>query len=203
MHEPKATLHRYLRTAREAFRWKLDGLSEYDLRRPLTPTATNLLGLLRHTSSVEVGYLGEVFGRPFPDAVPWFDECADVNADMWVPAGETSASVFAFADRAAAHADATIAALDLDAEGRVPWWGDAANPVTLHLILVHVVAEWNRHAGHADIVRELIDGEVGLRKGAENLPAVEPSWWIDYRARVERAALDAGGLTDRGPGPPA
>ena len=64
-------------------------------------------------------------------------------------------------------ADATIAELPLDAVGRLPWWG--ASPVTLHRVLVHVTAETQRHAGHADIIRELIDGSAGLLEGHDNL----------------------------------
>ena len=47
--DPKAELHEYLQSGRAVLLWKLDGLSEYDVRRPLTPTGTNLLGLVQHT----------------------------------------------------------------------------------------------------------------------------------------------------------
>jgi hypothetical protein len=68
--DPKADLHLYLQAARDALLWKLDGLSEYDLRRPLTPTGTNLLGLVKHVALVESGYFGETFGRPFDAPLP-------------------------------------------------------------------------------------------------------------------------------------
>jgi len=191
MVDEKATLHRYLRTARQSLRWKLHGLSEYDLRRPMTPTGTNLLGLVKHTASVEVGYLGDTFDRPWPEPIPWFDEDSEPNADMWATAGESTTDLLAMADRMAAHADATIEALDLDAEGYVPWWGDENNPVTLHWILVHMTTEMNRHAGHADIIRELIDGEKGHREGVLNLPDVDAAWWQAYHHRVEEAARQA------------
>jgi uncharacterized damage-inducible protein DinB len=189
LNDPKATLHRYLRTARESLRWKLDGLSEYDLRRPVTPTGTNLLGLVKHLAGVEAGYFGECFGRPFPEPIDWVD--GEPNADMWATADESSADILALADRVAAHADATIEALGLDSEGTVPWWPDDRNPVTLHLLLVHMVAETNRHAGHADIVRESIDGAAGLRPGVDNLPDVDAAWWASHRDRVEAAARTA------------
>ena len=66
MTEPdgKADLRRYLQEAREALLWKLDGLSEYDIRRPLVATGTNLLGLVKHQAGVEMGYFGDTFGRP-------------------------------------------------------------------------------------------------------------------------------------------
>jgi uncharacterized damage-inducible protein DinB len=188
----KETLHRYLRTAREALLWKLDGLSEYDARRPLVPTGTNLLGIVKHVASVEAGYFGDVFGRSFPESLPWLDESAEPNADMWATLDESRQSILDLFERVNAHADATIEALDLDATGRVPWWPDDRNPVTLHLILVHMIAEFNRHAGHADIVRELIDGEAGLRPDNDNLPHVDAAWWIAYRERLEETARLAG-----------
>ena len=61
----KEYLHDDLRSIREAMLWKLDGLSEYDVRRPLTPTGTNLLGLIKHVASIELGYFGDTFGRPY------------------------------------------------------------------------------------------------------------------------------------------
>lgn len=187
----KADLHRYLRSAREALVWKLDGLAEHDVRRPLTPTGTNLLGLVRHVSSVDVGYFGECFGRPFAEPLPWFDDDAEPNADFWVPADVSRAEVLGLAERAWAHSDATIEALPLDAVGHVPWWREGNRDVTLHRLLVHMVAETHRHAGHADIVRETIDGAAGLSAGNENLPRVDAAWWADYRERVARAARDA------------
>ena len=188
----KETLHRYLRTAREALLWKLDGLSEYDARRPLVPTGTNLLGIVKHVASVEAGYLGDVFGRPFPQQLPWLEESAEPNADMWATLDESRRSILDLFDRVNAHADATIEALELDATGRVPWWPDDRNPVTLHQIIVHMIAEFNRHAGHADIVRELIDGAAGLRPDNDNLPRADAAWWIAYRERLEETARLAG-----------
>ena len=92
--------------------------------------------------------------------------------------------------RAWAHSDATIDALDLESLGRVPWWPPDRNEVSLHRILIHVATETHRHAGHADIVRELIDGSAGLRPANDNLPDGDTQWWADYRARVEQAAAN-------------
>ncbi len=189
--DPKQTLHQYLRVARRALLGKLDGLSEYDVRRPLTPTGTNLLGVLKHVASVDVGYLGEVFGRPFPEPLPWCADGAEDNADMWATADESRADLLAFAHRAWAHSDRTVDALDLATTGRVPWWSADRAEVSLHLVLVHVVAETNRHAGHCDVVRELIDGSVGMRSPGDNLPPGDTAWWSSYRDRVERAAREA------------
>jgi hypothetical protein len=188
--DPKADLHHYLRVGREALLWKLDGLSEYDVRRPLVPTGTNLLGLVKHVASVEAGYLGETFGRPFPEPLPWFDDGAEPNADMWATADESRAEIIGLYRRVWVHADATIEALPLDATGNVPWWGDNAT-VTLHRILLHMVAETHRHAGHADIVRELVDGAAGLRADNDNLPPADKAWWDGYRDRLEQVAQRA------------
>lgn len=187
----KDHLHRYLRAGREALYWKLEGLSEYDARRPLTPTGTNLLGLVKHVASMGADYFGVVFERPFPVPMPWLAEDAEENADLWVPEEQSRAEVLQLWERAWAHADATIEALALDAPGRVPWWSADAGAVTLHRILVHVVAEVERHAGHADIVRELIDGTAGLSSRTSNLPDHDEAWWQAYRARVEAAARAA------------
>jgi hypothetical protein len=66
--DPKADFHLYLQEAREALLWKLDGLGEYDVRRPLVPTGTNLLGLVKHLASVELGYFGDTSELPL-DAI--------------------------------------------------------------------------------------------------------------------------------------
>lgn len=187
----KSEMHTYLIRAREAMVWKLDGLSEYDLRRPLTPTGTNLLGLVKHLAGVEAGYLGVCFGRLFPEPLPWMEDDAEDNADMWATAEESRDSVVGLYHRVWEHADATIAALPLEATGEVPWWPEEHRRPTLHRVLVHLIAETNRHAGHADIVRELIDGAVGMRKGSENLPGGDQAWWDGYRARLQQVAEDA------------
>jgi uncharacterized damage-inducible protein DinB len=189
----KAELHRYLQAGRDALLWKLEGLSEYDVRRPMTPTGTNLLGLLKHLAIVEMGYFGAVFGRPVAEAQPWLDDEVEPNADMWATADESREQIVALYHRAWAHADATIEVLPLDAVGEVSWWRPESRKVTLHRILVHVATETHRHAGHADIVRELIDGAAGLRAGNDNLPAQDEAWWSGYRRRLERVAQEAGG----------
>ncbi|GAA2016603.1 DinB family protein [Nakamurella flavida] len=192
----KADLLRYLQTGRDAVLWKLDGLGEYDARRPLTPTGTNLLGLVKHLAGVEIGYLGDTFGRPFPDPPAWMtaedgpDD--DPQADLFATPDETREDVVGLYRRAWAHGDATVEALDLSSVGQVPWWPPERRDVTLHRVLVHLIAETHRHAGHADIVREGIDGAAGLRADGSNL-WVEGDGWPAYRDRVERAAREAAG----------
>ena len=96
--DPKADLHRYLQTAREALVWKLDGLSEYDIRRPLVPTGTNLLGLIKHLAGVELRYCGDTFGRPHAEPLSWFGD-AEPNAIL--------ADMIAETNRHAGHARVT------------------------------------------------------------------------------------------------
>jgi uncharacterized damage-inducible protein DinB len=184
----KDDLHRYLQMARESLLWKLDGLSEYDIRCPLTPTGTNLLGLVKHVAGVEAGYFGEILGRPFPEPLPWYDEGAEPNADMWAAEHETRDDITGLYRRVWAHSDVTIAALPLDATGLVSWWPEGRNEPTLHRLLVHMIAETHRHAGHADIVRETIDGAAGLRADNDNLAEGDARWWTEYVAQVEAAA---------------
>ena len=189
--DAKADLLDYLQGARETLLWKLDGLSEYDIRRPLTPTGTNLLGLVKHQAGGELVYFGDIFGRPHGKDLPWLRPGASRNAGMWAAPDESRDFIAGLYRRAWRHADATIAELPLDAEAKVPWWGEDAT-TTLGRILVHMTAEAQRHAGHADIVRELIDGTVGLLAGAGNMTSGDPAWWRDYHDRVERAAQAAG-----------
>jgi uncharacterized damage-inducible protein DinB len=191
--DDKATLHEYLRRSRGDLLSKLDGLDEYDAHRPLTETGTSLLGLLKHVASVQLGYFGEVFGRPSEVELPWDAEGADPEADMWATEAETRAEIVALYERSAAHADATIEALPLDAPGEVPWWPPERREVTLARVLVHMIAEVARHAGHGDIVRESIDGAAGRRPGDASVPTRTPEEWAAYRDRIETAALKAAG----------
>ena len=174
--------------------WKLEGLSEYDVRRPLVPTGTNLLGLVKHVASVESGYFGATFDRPFAEPLPWNSEDAEPNADMWATAEESRDDIVEFYKRVWAHSDATIEALPLDGIGHVPWWPPEHTEVTLHWMLVHMISETSRHAGHADIVRELIDGKAGLRSSNANMPSEDEAWWQGYRERLESVARQVGGV---------
>ncbi|MEU8514443.1 DinB family protein [Kitasatospora sp. NPDC048722] len=192
--DPKADLRVYLQDARDVLLWKLDGLAEYDLRRPLTRTGTNLLGLVKHLTGAEALYFGDTFGRPFPEPAPvWITGAAEPNTDLWARADETTEEVVGRYRRACAHADETIEALPLDAVGQVPF--GARSKQTLHRVLVHMVSETHRHAGHADLVRELVDGATGQRPDGANTAPGDATWWAAHHARVERAARDAAGLS--------
>ncbi|WP_433276956.1 DinB family protein [Pseudonocardia xinjiangensis] len=185
----KAYLHSDLRDVRETMLWKLDGLTEYDVRRPLTSTGTNLLGLVKHLSNTEARYFGDVFGRPFPERLPWWDEDADFAADKWVTEHESRAEIVDRYRRAWEHTDATIAALAIDAPGHVPWW--PRPDVKLFNVMVHVLTETNRHAGHADILREQLDGAVGSAAWNTALQERGTAFWEAHRAKIERAAKAA------------
>jgi uncharacterized damage-inducible protein DinB len=192
--DQKQIIHRYLRTSRDALLAKLDGLSEREIRWPMTQTGTNLLGLVKHVASVELGYFGEVFDRPSNLALLWLDEDAEINADMWATADESREEIVTLYQQAAAHADGTIDALTLESPGLVPWWPPERHHVTLQQIMVHVSVEMARHAGHADILRELIDGAAGNNDG--NLPDQTAEQWAAYRQRLENAAVEAERLTE-------
>ena len=185
--DPKETLVTYLQRARDSLVWKLEGLSEYDVRRPMTPTGTSLLGLVKHCAWVEAEYFGATFGRPFPESPPWDGvDDPDPHDDLYALPTESREDILSLYERVQEWAAQTIDELDLDAEGHVQWWGDR-NPVTLHWILVHCIAEVHHHAGHADIVRQSLDGAVAYRKGADNLPEGDYDW-AAYLARVQAAA---------------
>lgn len=188
--DPKADLLLYLQDARNALVWKLDGLPEYDVRRPLTPTGTNLLGLVKHLTGAEAAYFGTTFGRPFDGPALWIAGDAEPNADLWATADESREAILDGYREAWRHSDATINELALDAVGRVPW-GNRPE-LTLHRVLVHMIGETHRHVGHADIVRELVDGSAGQRPdGGENVAEGDAAWWAAYRDKLERVAKEA------------
>ena len=189
LREPKAALHHYLQASRDALLWKLDGLGERDLRMPRTPTGTNLIGIVKHMANVEIGYFGVTFGREWPtphERVSDEDFDADPQADWYATENETCNGVVDLYRRVWTFADETIEALPLDALGRVPWWPEDRNPVTLQRIIVHVIVDLVRHVGHADILREQIDGAAGLRADASNLPQLQD--WPAYVAKLTALA---------------
>lgn len=179
-----------LREFRDAMAYKLDGLSDAELRTPMTPTGTNLLGLVKHLAGLEYGYLGDSFGRPAPERMSWMDDGSVWDgADMWVAPGESTDYIVGLYQRARAHADETIEALELDHVGTVAWWAEGRREATLRQIVLRMIGETARHAGHADIVRELLDGSGGRHPGDPSFPAdADPSWWREYVARIRDSA---------------
>jgi uncharacterized protein DUF664 len=190
----KEELHRKLKASRGVLLSKLDGVSDYDLRRPMTPTGTNLLGLVKHLAGLEYGYLGESFGHPAPESIPWIEDGSIwQGADMWAKSGESASYITGLYRRACAHADGVIAVLDLDAPGTVAHWPEDRRETTLSVLLIRMVAETAQHAGHADIIRELIDG-----KGGPDQDSIDESTWRDYVAQIQAAADAYASGPDRG-----
>ena len=184
MPDVKEHLHGKLKASRAGLMSRLDDLSEYDLRRPMTPTGTNLLGLVKHLAGLEYGYLGESFGYPAPETMSWIEDGSIWQAaDMWAKPSESSEYITGLYRRACAHADGVIAALSLDSPGTVPHWPESRRQVTLGFMLIRMVAETAQHAGHADIIRELIDG-----KGGPDQDSADAATWRDYLAQVQAAA---------------
>jgi hypothetical protein len=180
----KEELHLKLQASRTSLLSKLENLSEYDRRRPMTPTGTNLLGLVKHLAGVEYGRLGEAFGYPAPERMSWVEDGSIwQGADMWARSDESSEYIIGLYGRACAHADGVIRALDLEAPGLVADWPEDRRDTTLGFLLIRVVAETAQHAGHADIIRELIDG-----KGGPDQDAFDEPTWRDYFAQVQNAA---------------
>lgn len=190
--DAKEVMLNRLRSLRGDLLSKLEGLDEYQVRRPMTPTGTNLLGLVKHVASVELGYFTEVFGRDPGRELPWFRDEAEPDADLWVPVDETRQEIVDLHHHSARLSDATIAELELDAPGVVPWWPPERRQVTLHQILVHMLVETARHTGHADIIRELIDGHAGMGPNDRNLTSRTDQEWVSHVARIEDAARRAG-----------
>ena len=177
---PKDVLKKYLQGARDVLLWKLQGLPERDLRLPRTPTGTNLLGIVKHALNTEVIYFGPTFGRdwPTPDELVSPDN-VDPLAGWYATETESAAAIVDLYHRVQSFADETIDALSLDTIGHVAHWG--GEEVSLHEIMVHNTVDLQRHAGHADILREQLDGSVGLLPGYSNLPDA-----TDWRAHTQR-----------------
>lgn len=193
MVDAKADLIESLAKLNAAVLEKLDGIGEYDRRRPLTPTGTNLLGIVKHLASVQAGYFGDTFARPWPEPLPWFAEDAAINDDMFASATERSDWILDFYRRSWTHATETFAVTSLEDTGTVPWWPAERRHPTLNTVLVHMIVETARHAGHLDIVRELIDGSAGRFDGDQSMPGDDEIDWPAYVAKVEAAARTGSG----------
>jgi len=150
----KESLHASLRRHRAAVSWKLEGLDDDQLRQELVPSGSSLLGLAKHLAAVEYGWFCHTFGRE-TEPLPLVDD--DPMADMRAGPGETTDDILAFYARAQAAADQVIDELDVEHIG-TSWAGEQ---VSMRWVLIHLVEETARHAGHVDILRELIDGAAG------------------------------------------
>jgi hypothetical protein len=180
----KTVLQEYLQATRTLMLTKLEGISEYDRRRPLVPSGTNLLGLVKHLTGIEYVYLGTSVGRPPAAVLPWeADGSVWEGADLWATPDESTEYLTGLYREACAHSDRSIADLDLDHPAEVPHWAEGHRGTTFGALLVRVVDETAHHAGHADIVRELIDGQGGKDAGM-----LDEAGWSEYYTKVQRAA---------------
>ena len=147
----------YLDYFRSALVSKLDGLSDAQLRTSALPSGWTPLELLQHLTHVELRWLEWGFeGREI--AEPWADS---LNGRWHVPAEETLTSLLTALAAQAARSRAVVEAHDLTEIGRPGERWDGVEPASLERILLHLLQEYARHAGHLDIVRELLDGQTG------------------------------------------
>ena len=185
MADIKEILHEKLHEGRRGVISALDGLSEYDVRRPMTGTGTNLLGLVKHLIGGEQVYLGTALGRPTSFTLPWFeDKSVWEGADMWANEQDSREDLLDLYDLACRHGDESIEALSLDAPASVPHWPEERRATTFGFLLVRMVGETKHHAGHADICRELIDGHAGSDRDEIG----DAAYWSAYVARIQEAA---------------
>jgi hypothetical protein len=149
------------------------------------PSGTNLLGLVKHLVGIELGYLGACVGRPSPATLPWEDDGSVwQSADMWATADQSRDYLLGLYHRAWQHSDESLETLSLDTPASVPWWPEEHRETTFGELVVRVVDETAHHAGHCDVVRELIDG----RGGADAGDIGDQNWWTAYVARIQAAA---------------
>lgn len=179
--DEKLLLRTHLRVVQQALLWKLEGLSDAELRRRLTKTRTNLIGVVKHLTGVTYGYLCSAFGRE-RETFPWeFDEELFFGLDMWATPDESTDEIIAAYRRACDAASQTIDELDLDTKGK----HHTGLTVSLRWMILNVLMDTTRHAGHADIVRELTDGSVGMGPVlASTYPGDEEEHWALYNARI-------------------
>ena len=183
----KDVLEHYLRRAHRSVHRAIDGVGEYDLRRPLTTSGTNLLGVVKHLATVEHEYLVTLPGRTSPAAetITWNDaESMTSNADLWVEREMSSEAVISLYDQVEEASLASLRELPLDAPATVPWWRPDARDTTLGLLVVHVIAEPAQHAGQLDILREQLDGATAEPSDDGR----DATWW---RAYVDKISSEA------------
>ncbi|WP_152364468.1 DinB family protein [Microlunatus speluncae] len=182
--------HGYLRDSRREVLATLDGLDDYQVRRPMTPTGTNLLGVVKHLIGIEAGYLGLCAGRPFGERLPWIDDPAGAdqelwaNRDLWATAAESRDHLLGLYRRACQHADLVLDELGPAAPATVPWWPEESRTTTLGALLARVLKDTAMHVGQLQVIRELIDGRAGSDRDAIG----NDDWWSDYTAMLEGIA---------------
>ncbi len=159
------TLRAFLDYHRDTFRWKCAGLTQEQLAQALPPTDMTLGGMMKHLAVVESGWFEETFAGgllmpPF-DTVDWD---ADRDWEWHTARDDTPEQLFSLFDEAVRHADAVIedavrrAGLGAESQKQSRREG---TPFSLRWIVVHMIEEYARHNGHADLLRQSIDGATG------------------------------------------
>ncbi len=153
--DERAILEAFLDFHRSIVLRKLRGLSDADATRRLVPSATTLAGLVKHLTQVERNWFPYLLAPDPGDVFPTSAE--DAEASFALADGDTVAALATAYEKACARSRELAARFDLDHVVPQPQLGE----VSLRWILVHLIEETARHAGHADILRELTDGSTG------------------------------------------
>ncbi len=138
---------------RQTLLWKAEGLSDADLRRMMTPSGLSLLGLIKHLAYVERSWFQHVFAGE-DVSFPWTKE--DPEADFRIESDETTQAIFTLYQAEAKRSREIVAASSLDDTAH-----RGKDKPSLRWIMIHMIEETARHNGHADLMREAIDGQTG------------------------------------------
>jgi len=159
--DERTTLLQFLDEHRDILRRKCAGLTAEQLDTPLPPSDMTLGGMMKHLAYVESWWISAVL-RGQPQGMPWdaVDWAADEDWDWHSARDDSPEAVRTLYEREVARADAVIAGADLE-ELAVLTSERSGERANLRWILVHLIEEYARHCGHADLIRELIDGATG------------------------------------------
>ena len=159
--DEKALLKKHLHDVQQSLLWKVEGLTDEELRRPMTRSQTNLIGIVKHLAGLTNAYLCSSFGLP-REPLPWEDdEELWHGLDMWATPEESCEEIIGMYRRACEAGIRAIEEVDLDAVGT----HHSGVQVSFRWMVLVVLKDTIRHTGHADVVREMIDGRVGARPG--------------------------------------
>ena len=148
------TLAGFLDFHRATLLWKIEGLDDEQLRRPMVPSGTSLLGMVKHLAYVERWWFQQVWAGERP-GYPWTDD--DPDADWRIEPEETTEQVLALYQQECDRSREIVAAASsLDDLAHHP-----RRQLSRRWILVHMIEETARHNGQADILREQLDGVTG------------------------------------------
>jgi uncharacterized damage-inducible protein DinB len=147
-------LNAFLDFHRATLLWKVDGLSDEDLRRPMVPSGTSLLGLVKHLADVEQSWFVERFAGREPRIQLWRED--DPGATWRIEPDETTPQILDLYRAACEDSRKAVEGTSPDDVAKQAQRGE-----TLRWIMSHMIQETARHNGHADILREMIDGQTG------------------------------------------